>query len=254
VFVPLLGAEWEKCVETQTACTGGGRLTVLPVAQYSVVWPATEGAGALARLGVTGGTALDPIGTTPDDPAAATYLLPVLDLAEPGGPLRALYRNLDDVGKFTPASELRSLHVASVDGPALPDTADGESLGQPVVLEAATLTAVSPILVAVTKPTPALVYALRVRVEEGRGQEILPMLSESGTAILARGPDGRVGLAVGAADAVLVQAPTATIAGEVVTATPDKGRSFPWRMILLVVVGAALLAGAVVFYRWRTYY
>ena len=245
VFLPLSGSGYEGCVPLRAACTDPEfALVLLPPSQYDIAWEVTE---ATTRIDIPGVAPLSPAGTPPGDPATAAFLLPVLDLSQPGGQLRSLPRAFNGTQLVTgdpPAGEL-VLPVPS--GPALEKAPQpfltSNPFSPPVLASVDEFTDQSPAIVAFSAARLQVLYGVRPLGSWGANQDFIPIHGTGVVPRLVQRADGTTGLAVPAPEGLRL--PRRRASADVSIDEDGDDSSFPVAPVLFIA--STLLALAVLF-------
>jgi hypothetical protein len=164
-----------------------------------VAWTAAAGAAPTATA--TPAAPLAPVGRRPDGARAATYALPVLDLTGGRTPsVTTLARTLDAGGNLVAAATGRPTTVQpsptpAPKGEAQPGAAPAgfSILDRPAVIETASLTEASPVLVVVDG---RVLYGVRPDPSWGLAADFVPLFAGGRVPYLVRSAQGPAGILV----------------------------------------------------------
>lgn len=222
LFLPLEGTTYSDCVDTGTPCTDPSYPVVfLPARTTTLSWQPAGAAGSPQTpppIELPGVPALQPLGSAPPAPATAataTFLVPILDLTQPGAPVGALTRWFDGTSLITGSGSAGP--VIPVATPGAPATSrppvESSPFGRPeVVNDTNDFVAAQPVVTAYAgTPAAEVLYGLRPPVAWDLNQAFIPLLGDSGgVPRLVRTRDGRAGVALALPTGLEVPAPAAT--------------------------------------------
>lgn len=261
IFLPLLGAGYQRCLPLSRPCVvDDSGLVLVPARTTELAWPTlTDDALVSPRLDLRGVAPLQPVGQPPADPAAQDYSLPLLDLAAAGGQMRTLLRGLDGEGQLVTPRSGGALATPRAEGPMASPEAEtflaSAPFGRPELRNRDEFTEAAPALALFSSTELQVVYAIRPVPAWGLDTELLPLLSAEGLPYLVRGVDGPPGLFVARPDGLRVPTAVADENEDAETEEPNGGGSggVPAVALLGGAVGAgAVLTGALAWRRRRS--
>ena len=246
VFLPLSGSGYENCIPLRAACTDPEfALVLLPPSEYDVAWEVTE---ATTRIDLPNVGSLTPPGKPPADPSTAAFLLPVLDLTQPGGQLRSLPRAFDGVSLVTGDPAGGELVIPVPEGPALEKAPQpfltSNPFSPPVLASADDFTDQSPAIVAFSATRLQVLFGIRPLGSWGANQDYIPIHGTGIVPRLVQRADGTTGLAVPAPTGLRLPTRRAESKATVEDGEDDGGLPIApvlFGLSTLVVLGLAIL-------------
>jgi hypothetical protein len=237
LFLPLAAYAYRTCLPLTAPCTAtDSPLVLLPARAHDVAWTAATN-GPTAMANPPAAPPLAPVGQRPDAAKTIAFALPLLDLATSRTPtLATLVRTLSPRGNLVAATTNQPKTVQPMAAPAPkaddPPGAAPEGFSvfdRPTVIETASLTEASPVLVVVDG---LVLYAVNADPSWGLGTDLVPLFADGRVPYLVRPAQGPAGILV--ATTLQLEQPKIAIRVEVRRANPT-----PF-VIAAVVLAAAL--------------
>ncbi|MEA3077487.1 MAG: hypothetical protein QOF60_2395 [Actinomycetota bacterium] len=238
LFLPLAAYAYRTCLPLTAPCTAtDAPLVLLPARAYDVTWTATTPAAATTDKPPPA-PPFAPVGQRPDGARTNAYALPLLDLATGRtATVTTLVRALDPRGNLvaTPTNQPKTLQPAATPPPKPspePGTApDGFSIfDRPRVIETASLTEASPVLVLLDG---RVLYAVKADPSWGLGADVVPLFADGRVPYLVRPAQGPAGILV--ATSLGTGPPTAVVHAEV-----RRRNTMPWVVAAIALAGTGL--------------